>query len=58
MLLKTEEADKPLDITQNKTNSILDIFFQKYCLDLGLLRLSSWEFFSEFTKKNFPNSLF
>ena len=44
-LLKTEEA---FSVTENKTNSITNIFFLKYYLDLGLLRLSSWEFFSDY----------
>ena len=57
MLLKTDEADKALNITENKTNSITDIFFLKYCLDLGLLRLSSWEFFLNITKKDFSKQL-
>ena len=57
MLLKTDEADKALNITENKTNSITDISFLKYCLDLGLLRLSSWEFFLNITKKDFSKQL-
>ena len=44
MLLKTDEVDEALNITENKTNSITDIFFLKYYLDLGLLSLSYWEF--------------
>ena len=48
-LLKTEEADRTFSVTENKTNSITDIFFLKYYLDLGLLRLSySWEFFPDY----------
>ena len=57
MLLKTVEADEALSITENKTNSITDIFFLKFCLDLGLLHLSSWKSFSEnFYKKFSKNS--
>ena len=41
MLLTTDEADDALNITENKTNSITDIFFLKYCLNLGLLYLPS-----------------
>ena len=48
MLLETDQADETLNITENKTNFITDIFFLKYCLDLVLLRLASWEFFSEY----------
>ena len=44
MLLKTEEAGKAFNVTENKTNSITDIFFLKYYLHLGLLSLSYWEF--------------
>lgn len=52
MLLKTDEADEGLKITENKTISITYIFLLKYCLDLGLLHLPSWKFFSEnFLKK-------
>ena len=47
-LLKTDKTDESHNITENKTNSISDIFFLKYYLDLGLLRFSSWEFFSEY----------
>ena len=42
-----DEADEAFNGTENKTNFITDIFFLKYYLDLGLLPLSSWEFFSE-----------
>ena len=52
MLLKTEEVNKAFSVTENKTNSITDIFFLKYYLDLGLLHLSSWEFFFIISKKN------
>ena len=48
MLLETDEADEGLKITENKTISITYIFLLKYCLDLGLLHLPSWKFFSEF----------
>ena len=44
-LLNTDEAQKALNVTENKINFITEIFFLKYYLDLGLLRLSSWEFF-------------
>ena len=44
MLLKTDEADQSLNITENKTNSIKDIFLSKYCLDLE----PSWRFFPEY----------
>ena len=47
-LLKTDEADEALNVTENMTNSNTDIFFMLYYLDLALLRLSSWEFFSEY----------
>ena len=45
--LKTDEADGIFNVTENKTNCITDIFFQKYYLDLGLLQLHSREIFSE-----------
>ena len=45
MLLKTDEADEGLKITENKTISITYIFLLKYCLDLGLLHFPSWKFF-------------
>ena len=45
--LETDEADEVFNIAANKTNSITDIFFQKYHFDLGLLQLYSWEIFSE-----------
>ena len=48
MLLKTEEADKALKINENQINSITDIFFLEYCIDLGLLHFSSWTFFPEY----------
>ena len=41
MLLTTDEADNALNITENKTNSITNIFFLKYCLDLGIQYLPS-----------------
>ena len=44
-LLKTGEADKAFKVTENKTNSVTEIFFLKYYLDLGPLRWSSWEFY-------------
>ena len=43
--LKTDEADEVFNVTENKTNSITDIFFLKYYLDLGLLQLYSREIF-------------
>ena len=46
-LLETDEADKVFNVAENKTNSITDIFFWKYYLDLGLLQLNSWEMFAE-----------
>ena len=46
--LKTDEAIEAVNITENKANPITDIFFLKYCLDLGLLHLPSWKFFSEY----------
>ena len=45
MLLKTDEADEALNITENKMNSISGIFYLKHYL--GLLRPSLWQFFSE-----------
>ena len=58
MPLKTDEGDQPFNIIENKTNSITDIFFLKYCLDLKLLHLSFWKFFSWiFTKRNFLSTL-
>ena len=48
MLLTTDEADDALNITENKMNSITDIFFLKYCLNLGLLYKPSQNIFSEY----------
>ena len=36
------------NVIENKINFITDVFFLKYCLDLGLLRLYSWDIFSEY----------
>ena len=47
MLLKANKTDEVFSVTENKRNSKKDIFFLKYYLDLGLLRLYSWENFSE-----------
>ena len=41
--LETDEADGTFNVAESKTNSITDIFFRKYYLDLGLLQLYSWE---------------
>ena len=48
MLLKRDEAEEAFNITEYMTNSMTDIFFLKYCLDLGQLNLSSWKFFYEY----------
>ena len=48
MLLKTGKTDEALNTTENKTNSITNIFFLEYRLDLELLYLPSWNFFSEY----------
>ena len=54
MLLKTEEGEEALNITENMKNSITDIFILKYRLDLAVLHLPSWKFFSKyFWKKVF-----
>ena len=45
MLLKTDEAGEALRINENQANSIKENFFLKYCLDLGLLHVSSGNFF-------------
>ena len=51
-LLKADKTDEDFNVTENKTNSITDILFLKYYVDLGLLRLYSWENFPEhFLKK-------
>ena len=34
-LLKTDKADKVINVTENKINSITGVFFLKYYLDLG-----------------------
>ena len=49
----TESRQSWQNSQQNKTSSIIDILFLKYCLDLELLHLSSWRFFSEYLKKKF-----
>ena len=46
-LLETDKADEVFNVAENKTNSITDIFFQKYYLDLVPLQLQSWEMFAE-----------
>ena len=46
-LLETDKADEVFNVAENKTNSITDIFFRKYYLDLGPLQLQSWEMFAE-----------
>ena len=51
--LKTDTADEAFNVTDNKTNSVAGIFFQKYYLDLGLLRLSPWEHFYEYFQEEF-----
>ena len=56
MLLKSGKADDALNITENKANSITYIFFLKYCFDLGLLHLSSGNFFLNISKKCFLHS--
>ena len=55
--LKTDEADEVFNVTENKTNSITDIFFLKYYLDLGLLQLYSEETFSEIFLNFFSKTL-
>ena len=37
--LETDEADEAFNVTENKINSIADIFFLKHCLDFWLLQL-------------------
>ena len=53
LLLETGKADEALNNTKSQMHSIIDIFFLKYCLDFRLLRLSSWGFFLNISKKNF-----
>ena len=43
VLLETDETDETFKVIENKMNFITNIFCLKYYLDLGLLRLSSWE---------------
>ena len=45
--LKTDKAEEIFNVTEKKTNSITDIFFVNYYLDLGLMQLHSREIFSE-----------
>ena len=45
--LKTDKADEVFNVTENKTNSITDIFFLKYRLDLELIHLCSRKKISE-----------
>ena len=52
-LLETEKADEVFNVAENKTNSITDIFFPKYYLDLVSLQLYSCEIFSENLIKTF-----
>ena len=51
MLLKTDKVDEALNITENKTNYITDIFFLKYCLELGLIICLPRNFFLNISKK-------
>ena len=46
MLLETDEADF-FNVAENKTNSITNIFFRMYYLDLGSMQLHWWEMFAE-----------
>ena len=49
--LKTDEADEVFNVTENKINSITDIFFLKYYLDLWLLQGDFfWKFLKFFAK--------
>ena len=52
-LLKTDEAGEACTVSENKTNPIPDTFLLNSYLDLGLLQLSSWNFFSEYFLKEF-----
>ena len=53
-LLKTDEADEALKITEKKTNSNTDNFFLKHYLDVGLLRFFfPGNFFPIIYKNNF-----
>ena len=58
-LLKIDKVEEVVNVAENKTKSITDIFFLKYYLDLGLLRLYSREFFFwlNITKNKFLNTL-
>ena len=54
MLLKTDEADEVLNITENTTNSITQTsLLPVILLRFGLLHLSSGEFFLNISLKNF-----
>ena len=53
-LLETDQVDEAFNVSKNKTNSIIDIFFLKCYLDLELLELSSWKFFFEKRKCTIP----
>ena len=49
--LKTDEADEVFNVTENKINSITDIFFLKYYLDLWILQEDFfWKFLKFFAK--------
>ena len=48
--LKTDEAVEVFNVTENKINSITDIFYLKHYLDLWLLQLQSREIFLNFLK--------
>ena len=56
-LLKIDEAEEIFNVTENKTNSITDISFLKYYLDLGYCDCSLEKFFSESFLKKFLDTL-
>ena len=52
-LLETDDAGEVFNVAENKTNSITDIFFRNFYLDLVSLQLYSCEIFSENLIKTF-----
>ena len=52
-LLTTEEADEAFNVTENKTNSITDVFFLTFYLGLDYYVCLSGDVFLTISKKNF-----
>ena len=56
-LLKTDEADEVFNVAENKTNSIINIFFLKNYFELGYCNGTTGNIFLKISLKNFLNTL-